>query len=123
MEIITSCTRPSAAACTWMVKNMGPRLREFAPAARGSQDARSRNLGPTFLTIPVQFPLEQAPLPPPAVVIIVVVHGHHLGVDVLVVVVIVVIIIVVVIVVVGVDDLRDEVSDEQDRGDHAEHTG
>ena len=76
------------------------------------------------MTIPVQFPLEQAPLPPPAVVIIVVVHGHHLGVDVLVVVVIVVVvIIVVVIVVVGVDDLRDEVSDEQDRGDHAEHTG
>ena len=33
-----------------MVKFVGPRLRELAPAARGSQDAVSRNLGPIHLT-------------------------------------------------------------------------
>ena len=39
--------------CTEMVKKMGPKLREFAPAARGSQEAGSRNLGPASLTISV----------------------------------------------------------------------
>lgn len=35
-------------------KKMGPRWREIAPAAaRGSQEERSRNIGPTFITIPV----------------------------------------------------------------------
>ena len=34
-------------------KNIGPRWREIASLARGSQDARSRNLGPTFFTVPV----------------------------------------------------------------------
>ena len=32
---------------------MCPRLRELAPVARGSPDAGSRNLGPTFFNIPV----------------------------------------------------------------------
>ena len=36
-----------------MVKKVGPRLRELAPAARGSKDSGSCNLGPTFFTIPV----------------------------------------------------------------------
>ena len=34
---------------------MGPRLGELAPVASGSQDAGSRNLGPTFLTITVML--------------------------------------------------------------------
>ena len=38
-----------------LVKNMGPRLREIAPAARGSQDAGSRNLGPAFLNTSVDL--------------------------------------------------------------------
>ena len=38
-----------------MAKEVGPRLRELAPKARGSQDARSRNLGATSLTIPVHM--------------------------------------------------------------------
>ena len=37
-----------------MVKKVCSRLREFAPVARGRQDAGSRNLGPIVLTIPVQ---------------------------------------------------------------------
>ena len=32
---------------------MGPKLRELEPAARGSQDAGSRNLWPSLLSIPV----------------------------------------------------------------------
>ena len=36
---------------TWMVKKVGPRLRELVPAARTRQDAGSRNLGPSFWTI------------------------------------------------------------------------
>ena len=32
---------------------MGPRLRETYPLDRGSKDARSRNLGPALLPIPV----------------------------------------------------------------------
>ena len=37
-----------------MVKKMGPNLRELALAARGSQDAVSRNLERAFFTIPVK---------------------------------------------------------------------
>ena len=33
---------------TGMVKKVGPRLRELALTVSGSQDAGSRNLGPTF---------------------------------------------------------------------------
>ena len=36
-----------------MVKNMDRRLRELDPVAKISHDVGSRNLGPTFLTIPV----------------------------------------------------------------------
>ena len=36
-----------------MVKKMGLRLREITPAAEGSQDTGSRNLGPAFLVITV----------------------------------------------------------------------
>ena len=39
----------NARLCTRMVKKIDPRLREIATAARGSQDAGSRNLGPAFL--------------------------------------------------------------------------
>ena len=60
----TECTctafRPCGslcAACTEMVKKDCPRLREFAPAGRGSQDAGSRNLGQAFFTIPVVGPV------------------------------------------------------------------
>ena len=46
---------------TAMVKNIGPRLREIASLATGSQDARSHNLGPTFFYHPcsptLRFPL------------------------------------------------------------------
>ena len=39
-----------------MVKKVGPRLRDLAIATRGSQDAVSQNLGPTFWTpIRVKF--------------------------------------------------------------------
>jgi len=38
-----------------MVKKVVPRLRELALAARGGQDAGSRNLGPTFFTVPVEL--------------------------------------------------------------------
>ena len=40
-------------------KKVGPWLRELASAAKDSQEARSRNLGPAFLTSPVHE------LPPP----------------------------------------------------------
>ena len=36
-----------------MIKKLDPRLRELAPMARGSQEMGSRNLGPTFFTVPV----------------------------------------------------------------------
>ena len=36
-----------------MVTKKGPRLREFAPADKESQDSGSRNLGPAFFTKPV----------------------------------------------------------------------
>ena len=42
---------PTAESTGMVKKNTGPRLREIAPAARGSQDAESRNLGPAFMTI------------------------------------------------------------------------
>ena len=43
----------SASPCARIVKKVGIRLREFSAAARGSQDAGSRNLGSTFLTTSV----------------------------------------------------------------------
>ena len=34
--------------CTELRYKVGPRLRELAPAARGDQEVRSRNLGPAL---------------------------------------------------------------------------
>ena len=50
-----------------IVKNVGPRLRELAPVARGSQDAGSRNLRSGFLTVPVLGLLPPARPPRPVV--------------------------------------------------------
>ena len=39
---------PQFCSTTELRERMGPRLHELAPAARGGQDAESRNLGPLF---------------------------------------------------------------------------
>ena len=44
---------PSANRCTGMVKKICSMLRELSPAARGGEDAESRNLAAPFLTIPI----------------------------------------------------------------------
>ena len=49
-----SCIVTSDFHSTGMAEKVNTRLREIVLAARGSQDAGSRNLGHAFYTIPLQ---------------------------------------------------------------------
>ena len=52
----------------YVAKRAVLRLLELAPTVRGSQDVGSRNLGPTFLTIPVKRVQEDGLDPAPELV-------------------------------------------------------
>ena len=51
INMITLCQVPRSVQRSF--SHMDPWLRELVPVANASQDAGSRNLGPTFFTFPV----------------------------------------------------------------------